>query len=50
MSSSRCVLLFNLKKDFINRSPETVLSSLFNAANFGGISMEFIADIPDLKL
>jgi len=27
-----------------------VLSSLFNAANFGGISMEFIADIPDLKL
>jgi hypothetical protein len=50
MSSSRCVLLRSFKKHLINRRPKTVLSSPFNAANFGGIGMEFITDIPGLRL
>jgi len=50
MSSSRCALFRNCRKLFINRSPETVTSSLFNAADSGGIGMLFVADILDLTL
>jgi hypothetical protein len=49
MSSSRCALLFNFRKLFINRSPKTVASSPFNIASFGGIGMQFTADVADLK-
>jgi hypothetical protein len=50
MSCSRCFLFRSLRKLFINRSPATVASSLFNAAESGGIGMEFTADISDLTL
>ncbi len=50
MSCSRCALLRNFTNTFISRSPKTVVSSPINAASLGGIGVEFIAELPDLKL
>jgi hypothetical protein len=49
MSFSRRASLRNWRKHFISRSAETVAGSAFNAASFGGIGVELIAEIPDLK-
>lgn len=48
MSTSRCALLDSSRKRFMNRGPETMNSSLFKPADWGGIGMRFTADMPDV--
>jgi hypothetical protein len=47
MSSARRRLLRNLRKHFISRRPEAVVSSAFKPSISDGICMEPSADIPE---